>query len=194
MTFSKPIDAETAHVDLRTKGTGKDEEGGAMAILPFAERRARIIGVAPSTEALVGSMPNLAEVTWASRFHVAFRHAERMAKGRVFLAGDAAHVHSPVGGRGMNLGIWDAAWFAFLASEGRESEYEMRRLPSVRRVLADTRRGTDFITAPPARAVTLLRLLGPIAAHTPYLNRRIAERLLALDLPQPPWLAKEGER
>ncbi|MBE7220537.1 MAG: FAD-dependent monooxygenase [Caulobacteraceae bacterium] len=55
------------------------------------------------------------EVVWASEFHISHRIAERLAVGRVALAGDAAHLHSPVGARGMNLGIEDAYVFAHFA-------------------------------------------------------------------------------
>lgn len=185
VVFERPIEASTARADLRSANA---DSAGAVALLPLSETTGRYVGIAPSTEALLAGIAGIADITWESRFSVSFRHAERMAKGRVFLAGDAAHVHSPVGGRGMNLGIWDAAWLAFLASEGRQSEYEMRRLPSVRRVLEDTRRMTDVIAAPPQRVLTALRYAMPLATRLPWVRRTIAERLLALDLPQPEWL------
>lgn len=185
VVFDKPVDPAIGRIELRS---GSADPGGAVAMLPLGARRGRYVGIAPSTEALIGDVPGIESVTWASRFHVSFRHAERMAKGRVFLAGDAAHVHSPVGGRGMNLGIWDAATLAFLASEARETEYEMRRLPSVRSVMDATRRGTDFIAAPPPAALLAMRYLMPLAAWTPWLRGRIADRILGLDLPQPEWL------
>ncbi|MEF2552713.1 FAD-dependent monooxygenase [Aurantimonas sp. A2-1-M11] len=189
VVFDRPIDPAVAKIDLRTS---PGHLSGAIAMLPLGERHGRYVGIAPSTEALLGDLPGIGEVVWASRFHVSFRHAERMAKGRVFLAGDAAHVHSPVGGRGMNLGIEDAATLAFLASEDRETEYEMRRLPSVRKVMAATRQGTDFIAAPPPAALALLRVFVPVAGQTPWLRGRIADRILGLDLPPPEWLRQAG--
>lgn len=185
VVFERPIDASTARANLRT---AKDGPAGAVALLPLSQTTGRYVGIAPSTEALLAEIEGIAAVTWESRFSVSFRRAERMARGRVFLAGDAAHVHSPVGGRGMNLGIWDAGWLAYLASEGRQSEYEMRRMPSVRQVLEDTRRMTDVIAAPPQRVLTTLRYALPLATRLPWVRRKIAERLLALDLPQPEWL------
>jgi 2-polyprenyl-6-methoxyphenol hydroxylase-like FAD-dependent oxidoreductase len=56
----------------------------------------------------LGTDHGLREARWMSRFSDGFRHAAEYRKGRVFLAGDAAHTHSPVGGQGLNLGIQDA--------------------------------------------------------------------------------------
>ena len=59
------------------------------------------------------------------------RHANKMSIGRVFLAGDAAHVHVPIGGRGMNLGIEDAFVFSYLLKEGKLDQYSSFRMPIV---------------------------------------------------------------
>jgi 2-polyprenyl-6-methoxyphenol hydroxylase-like FAD-dependent oxidoreductase len=58
--------------------------------------------------AAYGSDLGIRQVTWISRFTDAARQAETYRKGRVLLAGDAAHIHSPVGGQGLNVGLQDA--------------------------------------------------------------------------------------
>ncbi|WAP68142.1 FAD-dependent oxidoreductase [Jiella pelagia] len=182
VTFSEPIDPHRAKISL-----GADTQR-SHALLPMSDRSARLIGFHDAPETLLEAVAGIERVTWQSTFHVAFRRAERMSRGWVFLAGDAAHVHSPVGGRGMNLGIWDVATFAQLFAEGRETEYESQRLPVVKAVLDQTLEGTTTLGAPPAYAKLALRYLMPTATLLPPVSRRIAERVLALDLPQPEWL------
>jgi hypothetical protein len=80
---------------------------------------------------------------WMSRFHSDERQAPRYRVGRVFLAGDAAHVHSPAGGLGMNTGLQDAAnlgWKLAAAVRGRGDDrlldsYQAERHPVGRAVL-----------------------------------------------------------
>jgi 2-polyprenyl-6-methoxyphenol hydroxylase-like FAD-dependent oxidoreductase len=89
------------------------------------------------------------EVLWQSHFHIAHRVAERAGVGRVLLGGDAAHIHSPLGARGMNLGIEDAYVFADCAADAlggrlsRLASYAQLRHPVhrqvVRRIAALTR-------------------------------------------------------
>jgi 2-polyprenyl-6-methoxyphenol hydroxylase-like FAD-dependent oxidoreductase len=95
---------------------------------------------------------------WLARFHLHHRQTARYRAGRVFLAGDAAHIHSPVGGQGMNTGIqdaWNLAWKLALVSRGAATSelldtYDAERWPVGRFLL----RYTDRIFATFTRAMS----------------------------------------
>ncbi|MGW0231583.1 FAD-dependent monooxygenase [Actinopolymorpha singaporensis] len=94
------------------------------------------------------------DVVWGSRFHVHHRLADHYHSGRLVLAGDAAHVHSPAGGQGMNTGIQDAVALAphlsaLVEDDTRQGEldaYEAERRPVAARVLTMTDRLTRLAT------------------------------------------------
>jgi 2-polyprenyl-6-methoxyphenol hydroxylase-like FAD-dependent oxidoreductase len=68
-----------------------------------------------------GRTVRVRDPAWLTRFHLHHRQTAAYRAGRVFLAGDAAHVHSPVGGQGMNTGIqdaWNLGWKLALAARG----------------------------------------------------------------------------
>jgi 2-polyprenyl-6-methoxyphenol hydroxylase-like FAD-dependent oxidoreductase len=97
----------------------------------------------------------VARVNWCSTYHVHHRVAARFREGCVFLLGDAAHVHSPVGGQGMNTGIGDAVNLAWKlaavlnggARDGLLASYERERIGFARRLVATTDRAfTPVIT------------------------------------------------
>jgi 2-polyprenyl-6-methoxyphenol hydroxylase-like FAD-dependent oxidoreductase len=94
-------------------------------------------------------------VNWFSTYRVHHRVAENFRRGRAFLLGDAAHIHSPVGGQGMNTGIGDAvnlAWKLAAVLEGRAPEaildsYEPERIAFARRLVRTTDRGFGLVTS-----------------------------------------------
>jgi 2-polyprenyl-6-methoxyphenol hydroxylase-like FAD-dependent oxidoreductase len=96
-------------IAMRAKVTSIDESAGSGALtsgLTLDELQAI---VDPPTKASV----RLRDPAWLTRFHLHHRQTAHYRSGRVFLAGDAAHIHSPVGGQGMNTGIqdaWNVGW------------------------------------------------------------------------------------
>ncbi len=129
------------------------------------------------------------DVVWSSRFRIHHRVAARFRQGRIVLCGDAAHVHSPAGGQGMNTGIQDAASLAAPLAEalrsgdlaGLDAWAEQRRA-NARRVVRLTDRMTRAATASSLPARTLRRLALGIASHLPPLRQRMAVSIAELDL------------
>jgi 2-polyprenyl-6-methoxyphenol hydroxylase-like FAD-dependent oxidoreductase len=127
-------------------------------------------------------------MTWFSAFRISRRIATHYRKGRVVLAGDAAHIHSPAGGQGMNLGIQDAYALAAALPRGEAAvdRWAAERHAVGRRVLF----ATDLLTrGMTARSGLVPRLRGPIVrfiARHPVLVRRLEYRLAGLAYPEVP--------
>jgi 2-polyprenyl-6-methoxyphenol hydroxylase-like FAD-dependent oxidoreductase len=135
------------------------------------------------------------DVVWSSRFRVHHRLADRYREGRVFLAGDAAHVHSPAGGQGMNTGIQDAVALAARlsavlrdgAGEPMLDGYQAERRPVAAAVVALTDRMTRVATVNRPRARRLRNAALRLLNRVPGVHRRIALNLseLAIDPRRP---------
>jgi 2-polyprenyl-6-methoxyphenol hydroxylase-like FAD-dependent oxidoreductase len=136
-----------------------------------------------AVEVLTGRRVRAREVAWTMQIPLQHRLAGAFRSGRLFLAGDAAHVHSPAGAQGMNSGIQDACnlgWKLALATQGLASEalldtYEAERRPVARAVLALTRLlfWVETADSPPvrqARAALAPRAV-PVAVRLGWLRR-----------------------
>jgi 2-polyprenyl-6-methoxyphenol hydroxylase-like FAD-dependent oxidoreductase len=123
--------------------------------------------VRPLVEQLGGI--TIARENWFSTYRVHHRVAERFREGRVFIAGDAGHIHSPAGGQGMNTGIGDAvnlAWKIEAVLAGRAGAavldtYEVERIAFARLLVATTDRAFRGIVGSNAASRVFRRLLVP---------------------------------
>jgi 2-polyprenyl-6-methoxyphenol hydroxylase-like FAD-dependent oxidoreductase len=136
------------------------------------EKRWRLVGNMPEVEGkeeipevdyeqieekvkLLSQLPlDITDVHWFSTYHVHTRRAESFMKGRCFLAGDAAHIHTPAGGQGMNTGIQDAynlAWKIAFVLRGHVKgsvldSYNEERVANAERLLRTTDQIFEFGT------------------------------------------------
>jgi 2-polyprenyl-6-methoxyphenol hydroxylase-like FAD-dependent oxidoreductase len=174
------------------------DDADFLAVFPLKERgTARLIGtVRREAETREGALTwddvsqravermkiRIERVNWFSTYRVHHRVADRFRKGRAFLVGDAAHIHSPVGGQGMNTGIGDAvnlAWKLALVLRGQADarlldSYEPERIAFAQRLVATTDRAFTFVTRDGALA-RLVRL-GVVPRIIPALTSRTAFR------------------
>ncbi|HVW84814.1 MAG TPA: FAD-dependent monooxygenase, partial [Bryobacteraceae bacterium] len=127
-------------------------------------------------------------LVWASRFHVSHGVAHSLRKGRILLAGDAAHVHSPAGGQGMNTGIQDAVSlaeaFESVLATGNESaldQWEASRLRVANSVVAFTDRLTKMATLSSPALKTLRNIAIEFVGHIPFVEHALAKKLAELD-------------
>lgn len=116
-----------------------EHEGKIDQNVPYAEVERKV-------KSLVQIPLDIAQVRWFSTYKVHTRHARTFSLGRCFVAGDAAHIHTPAGGQGMNTGIQDAynlAWKLALVLKGKAGEflletYNEERLANAKRLLRST--------------------------------------------------------
>lgn len=158
---------------------------GFLAVFPMGGDRFRFMATDPEGITGDAAEPTLADVqalydrtvhvparchglAWSSRFRINSRHMTTLRSGRVFFGGDAAHVHSPAGGQGMNAGIQDMinlSWKLAMVLRGSArpellDTYGSDRLPVIRQLVAMTERATKaFNSTNPVAHGLLVRVV-----------------------------------
>ena len=154
--------------------------GDVGFIIPVGGIRFRAFSNTADALARIPGASRLARVLLTDTFHIPVRQAATYQQGHVYLGGDAAHVHSPVGARGMNLGIEDAASFVrrFVADE--LDGYTAERHPVGKRWIALSERALSVAQADGMITAGLRNLAVRIVGNIPPLQRPLLERMAGL--------------
>jgi 2-polyprenyl-6-methoxyphenol hydroxylase-like FAD-dependent oxidoreductase len=174
---------------------------GLVVVAPLPAGRHRIVATvdqAPETPSagLVQSLldergpggAHVGDLAWSSRFRVQHRLADTYRNGSLLLAGDAAHVHSPAGGQGMNTGIQDAVDLGHTlidvlsgqAGDTALDGYQQRRRPVAEQVVRLTDRATQLATLQGRVPRAGRNLAMAVASRIPAVQRRIAIQIAEL--------------
>jgi 2-polyprenyl-6-methoxyphenol hydroxylase-like FAD-dependent oxidoreductase len=179
-----PFPWDTAVVTLRPDHV--------VGFIPMRPGFARLVSPRPDVLQVAPAEARIRRVVWQTEFRINYRQVKSYQAGPVFLAGDAAHIHSPVGGRGMNLGIEDACWLAWLVEQSRTAEYTALRHPVAAKVLRSTARPTNMIARQTFTARLLREWLFPPLIGNGAVQRWFLPGMMGLKSPSPPWLAQRS--
>ncbi|MDF5733501.1 MAG: FAD-dependent monooxygenase [Rhizonema sp. PD38] len=198
----KSIDQNYALADLHLDGDLPDDElsiftsaHGFMAVFPMGARHFRFMATDPDQQANDdptleklqqlcdenSHIPaRLRDMTWSSRFRINSRMLHKLRDRHIFFGGDAAHIHSPAGGQGMNTGIQDMidlSWKLAMIWHGKAAKellntYEEERLPIIRNIVSRTETATDVLNSDSIIVHQLITLLTPV-----FLNNHLVQQL-----------------
>jgi 2-polyprenyl-6-methoxyphenol hydroxylase-like FAD-dependent oxidoreductase len=179
-------------------------EYGPVAIFPMSATRRRIVatiehpeGDAPSLELMQRILRQRApreiearSLRWSSYFRIHHRHVAQMRSGRVFIAGDAAHIHSPFGGQGMNTGLhdaWNLVWKLDLSLRGYGNgqlldSYSAERIPVIKNVIETTDLLTRVMGTPSRFAQALRDTVIPMVSRLAPFQHAFVQRLSELGI------------
>lgn len=193
-------------------------EFGPVAIFPMSATRRRLVatidkaeGDAPSLDLVRSILAQRAprgiearSLNWSTYFRIHHRQVARLREERIFIAGDAAHIHSPFGGQGMNTGlhdVWNLVWKLelFLKGVGNErllDSYSSERLPVIKNVIETTDVLTRVMSTPNKLVQALRNAVIPMASRLAPFQHAFVQRLseLGIAYPQSPIVEGPGKR
>jgi hypothetical protein len=179
-------------------------EFGPVAIFPMSARRRRIVatiehadGDAPSLDLVRRILRKrgpagfeVRALTWSTYFRIHHRQVAELRVGQMFIAGDAAHIHSPFGGQGMNTGlqdIWNLVWKLDFALNGHENEallksYTAERRPVIKQVIETAHMLTKAMGTPNKFAQAMRDTAIPMVSRLAPFQHAFVQRLSELGI------------
>ena len=179
-------------------------EFGPVAIFPMSATRRRIVATIENAEEDAPSLDLVRKILtqrapigieahalyWSSYFRIHHRQVAQLRVGRMFIAGDAAHIHSPFGGQGMNTGlqdVWNLVWKLDLVLHGRGNDqllesYSAERRPVIKQVIETTDFLTKAMGTPNKLAQTLRDAVIPMVSRLAPFQHAFVQRLSELGI------------
>jgi len=156
-------------------------DDGAMFMVRLEDDIWRVLGNIPNLFNHLPQGTRVGNIAWESDFDISHRMAEHFQNGCACLAGDAAHIHSGLGARGMNLGIEDAYVFAALVAQGRLENYERLRRPVVKSVMHTVERMTEIPRGRSLLAKVVRKIAPVLAPFASFATGNASQWILGLD-------------
>ncbi|MEM0907131.1 MAG: FAD-dependent monooxygenase [Pseudomonadota bacterium] len=154
------------------------DEGRAVFMVAMEASRLRLVSNTADALQTLGKAPfPIANIRRTGRFRIKIQQVDRYRVGHVSLAGDAAHTHSPAGGRGMNLGIADAAEWAQRLVEGQLDGYSASRHDAGAATIKLSESGRTTMFGGSVRRTLALAVLS-VVAKVPPLSRRFVHHII----------------
>ena len=160
MELEMPFNKNDAHFFVK--------EDGGIFMVRIKENIWRIVG---SSKDVLNNLPKgtqKGQIFWSSKFRINNRLANHLQKENCTLIGDAAHVHSPIGGRGMNLGVEDAFILSKLISENKQMNYQNIRRAYIKQtvrkinVITQVLTGDSFLSSIARRILPIGSMAAPL--------------------------------
>lgn len=156
--------------------------GGAIAVVvPIGAHRYRVVANQPEALSTLPVEIPVTRIHRESAFVISVRQVPRYSDGPVHLAGDAAHCHSPVGGRGMNLGIADACDLARRIADGDVAGYDGARHAAGAETIRLSEAARRVVSAGVGPRAWLRDAAFWVVDHVPALQRRVIPQVLDLE-------------
>lgn len=177
----KMYDVELETPLSHTEGHYRFYRDGGMLMLHIRDGIWRIGGTVPDAFNYLPKGTRVGKISWETTFTVREKVAERFNTGNIYLLGDAAHIHSPAGAKGMNLCIEDSYIFSQLLNQNREAEYHRLRHPKIKKAVGILGQLTDKIGGRNFIGDNIRNNLDKLSVFFPLIMPRLRKFLLGLN-------------
>jgi 2-polyprenyl-6-methoxyphenol hydroxylase-like FAD-dependent oxidoreductase len=162
------------------EGHYKFFKNGSMIMLHIRDGVWRVGGNLENILEYLPKGTKTGKISWETNFTISEKVADKFSEGNVFLIGDAAHIHSPLGGKGMNMCIEDGYIFSNHLANGKEQDYSKNRISKIKSVVAALGQLTEVVGGNHFIGKLLRRSMRPFSFLFPLFMPSMRKFLLGL--------------